>query len=111
MKERACVLSTWHIAATLAANYTLYFESPWPVVIAGAKAWASNDSSATLALAGGATITAAAIGDSANPAYLEPTSNQQVAADTLVTLTLDYDGAGGTASEDVGIILFGYIGD
>jgi len=109
MKER---LIQWNdfFSGTLSGNVTRYLEFPFPVAFYKAKSWATNDSSATLAL-GGATsfsIAAQAIGDSADPATLTPASTDVVEADAdeLITLTLDYDGASGTAGENVGVMLW-----
>lgn len=110
MNER---LITWNffIEGTLAANHLMYCECPFPWTLLGVKASAVNDSDATLAVGGGATITAAVIGDG-NPAYLEPDSPPNpIDADELVTLTLDYDGASGTAAQQVSIQVYGVVGD
>jgi len=109
MNER---LVTWSffIPGTTAANHLLYIESPFRWTLLGVKAASTNDSDATLAIGGGATIAAAVIGDG-NPAYLEPTNPAPVDADELVTLTLDYDGSGGTAADEVSIQVFGLVGD
>lgn len=104
-------------SGTLGANVTRYLEFPYPVTFLKAKAWATNDSSATLALSGANTlsIAAQAIGDSGNPATISPTAAEKAStageeADGLITLTLDYDGAGGTAAENVGVQLFFLVG-
>ena len=109
MKER---LIQWDdfFSGTLSGNVTRYIEFPFPVAFYKGKAWATNDSSATLALSGATALSVAAqaIGDSANPATITPASTDvvQVAADELITFTLDYDGASGTAGENVGVILW-----
>jgi hypothetical protein len=109
VKER---LIQWNdfFSGTLSGNVTRYIEFPFPAAFYKGKAWATNDSSATLAMSGATafSIAAQAIGDSANPATITPASTDvvQVAADELITVTLDYDGASGTAGENVGIILW-----
>ena len=117
MNERILMWNDF-FSGTLGANVTRYLEFPVPVKFVGAKAWASNDSSATLALSGANTmsIAAQAIGDSGDPAYIQPTAAEKAstaseAADGLITLTLDYDGASGTAAENVGVQLFFLYGD
>jgi hypothetical protein len=110
MNER---LVTWSffIPGTTTANSVLYVEAPFPWTLLGVKAASINDSDATLAASGGATITAAVIGDG-DPEYLEPDSPPDpVDKDTLVALTLDYDGSSGTAAQDVSITVFGLVGD
>jgi len=97
MRERQVVFN-WDVQGTLAADLTRTFSLPEPFIVTHAGGTAANDSSATLALSGGATIAAAAIGDSGAFLFAEPTSEQHVAALTVVTATLDYDGASGTAA-------------
>ena len=109
MQDRFFTLD-YFIAGTTAANHLIYCELPYPWALMGVKACAVNDSDATLAVGGGATIAAAVIGDG-DPAYLQPTTvPAQIAANTLVTLTLDYDGSGGTAAQQVSISVIGFIG-
>lgn len=111
MRERT-VLFTYHFHGTLAANATFYAELAVPWTLEDVKATASNDSDATLAASGGATITAAVIGDSGDPVTLTPdTTPDRVAADTLVTFALDYDGASGTAGQNVTVIVRGLLGE
>jgi len=104
-------------SGTLAANVTYYLEFPVPVTYLTGKAAASNDSSATVAMsgaAGGLSIAAKAIGDSGDPANLTPTAAEKAStcgnnANSLITVTLDFDGAAGTAAENVfGVLLFAY---
>ena len=108
MKERS-VLFNYFIPGTLTANHLIYCELPHPWVIDKIKAAAVNDSDATLAVGGGTTVSATAIGDG-DPAEID-CSKAQINADQLVTLTLDYDGASGTAAQQVSITVLGYIGD
>lgn len=117
MNERVILYNDF-FSGTLSGNVTRYLEFPWPATFVGAKAWATNDSSATLALAGASklSIAAQAIGDSGDPAYIEPTAAEKAStviepANSRITLTLDYDGAGGTAAENVGVMLFFLGGD
>jgi hypothetical protein len=101
------IVSTYvYIPGTTAANHVFIQEFPYPSTLLAVKACASNDSDAKLGVGGGATVTSAVIGDSADPATLTPTSIAQAAADTAYTFTLDYDGAGGTAAQNVSIQAF-----
>ena len=101
MNERLLVWN-FFIPGTTTANVTMYIECPYPWTLDKIKAASTNDSDATLAVSGGATITAAVIGDG-DPAELTPDSAPDpVDADTLVALTLDYDGSSGTAAENRG---------
>jgi hypothetical protein len=110
MNERRITVP-FNYGGTLSANQTFYLEFKYNWTLLGAHAVASNDSSATLAFAGGATIAATAIGDSGDPTYITPASKQMIAADTLVTGTLDYDGAGGTAAQNVTILVDILVGE
>ena len=119
MNERMIVLDTVY-DGTLAANKTLTDEFAFPVTLRWVKAYASNDSSATLVCADESSnniITAAVIGDSGDPAELTPNAAalaagyDQVAQDVRITFTLDYDGASGTAAADVHIIRAYLVGE
>ena len=108
MMERTIVLHYLY-DGTLAANKTHAYEFPFPTRLEAIKAWASNDSDATLAVAdpSDTMVTATTIGDSGDPKTINPDSAEvaQTDADTKVTLTLDFDGAGGTAAQNAQIIV------
>lgn len=110
MQERIFT-TNWFLAGTLAANYSINPEFPFPVRLVGIKAHASNDSDATLAVTG--IVTAAVIGDSGDPAYLEPDDVEvaQIAKDTVIPFVLDFDGAGGTAAQNVEIVAIWMAGE
>ena len=95
---------------TLTENKVWSYEFPFPVRLESIKAWASNDSDATLAVADPAVtiVTAGVIGDSGDPLTISPDDAEvaQTAANTKITLTLDFDGAGGTAADDVEVVAF-----
>lgn len=113
MNEKIVATSVF-IKGTTAGNHVFIQEFPFPATLIGVKACSSNDSDATLAVSGGSTVTAAVIGDTADPAYLEPTAataNIAAAADTAFTFTLNYDGASGTAADDVSIVAFYLLGE
>lgn len=99
--------------SALDAGETIPVELPYPWTLLGVKASAENDSSATIAVdvAGTSAISATAIGDSADPSYLEPSSPTAVDANEKVTLTLDFDGDGGTAATNVFGCVIGLVGD
>lgn len=112
MNERVITLHTY-ISGTLGGNHTIADEFPFPVRLLSVKASASNNSDATLAVAdedSATVITAAVIGDSADMAQLEPDSAaltagyDQLAQDKRMIFTLDYDGSGGTAAQNVNIL-------
>ena len=70
MHERL-ILFTYCFAGAQGADIPIYCELPFPWTFIGAKAAASNDSSATLAASGasaGTIFSATAIGDSGDPA-------------------------------------------
>ena len=108
MRERS-ILFSYFIPGTLTANHLIYCELSQPWVIDKIKASSVNDSDATLAVGGGATVAATVIGDG-DPAEIS-CSLTQIDADELVTLTLDYDGSSGTAAQQVSITVLGYIGE
>jgi hypothetical protein len=106
----------FHVPGTLSANLSIKFKVYRDLILQHVSAVASNDSDATLAIAAGsagttALLAAAVIGDSGTPvektvsnwATTNPTG--RLADGDIVALTLDYDGAGGTAANDVTIVL------
>ena len=111
MNDRLVVIP-FFIPGTTTANHLLYCELPFPWTLLGIKASAVNDSDATLQVsrAGSSIISATAIGDG-DPTYIEPTDPAPVDADELISMTLDYDGASGTAAEQVSLIVIGLVGD
>lgn len=110
MNERL-ITTNHNYGGTLAANQIATDEFPFQVTYLKTKAVAQNDSSATLALSGGVTVSATAIGDSGDPATITPSDDTRVAANTAITFTLDYDGASGTAAQNVNIINFYLTGE
>jgi hypothetical protein len=106
---------TFFVVGTLAADYTWDWEVPIDVTLHKVFASASNDSSATLKVGTSATaeayITEFAIGDSRTPVRKEAITDwngsvalsqyPHVADGTRILLTLDHDGDGGTASQNV----------
>jgi hypothetical protein len=108
------VQQSYHIPGTLAANITIYFTVPFDCQLVHVSAVASNDSDATLIL-GPSTDTdgyleSCTIGDSAVPVE-KGRSNfvggeyPHIADGTIFVATLDFDGAGGTAAQNVTLVL------
>lgn len=109
----------FHIPGTLAANVTITFTVPSDCQLVHVSAVSSNDSDATLMIGTSADtngyITAGVIGDSGTPVQKEAltdfdgalASNQfpHIVDGTIVVATLDFDGASGTAADDVTIVL------
>ena len=110
MNDRT-ILFSYCFPGTLNANKVMYLELPYPWTLLGVKCGASNATPATIVASGGATIASATIASSGDMNYRQPTTPQPIDANELVTLTLDYDGDGGTASADVNIVAVGLIGD
>ena len=110
---------SYHIPGTLSADINIRFTVPFDCQLVHVSSVASNDSDATLAVGSSADtdgyITAGVIGDSNTPVEKEALTdfagalavNQypHITDGTIVVLTLDYDGATGTAAQDVTIVL------
>jgi hypothetical protein len=102
------------IPGTLAANVVARFCLPFDCVLAHVSAVAANDSDATLKIGDAAdddkVLVAAAIGDSATPvektaanwATTNPTG--RYARGDVFLATLDFDGASGTAAQNVSLL-------
>jgi hypothetical protein len=104
----------YYIPGTLAANHVLEFTAPFDMQLIHAQAHQSNDGSATLKIGNSsdddAYLVESAIGDSNVPAEWERgnfvgAQFPHIADGTVVVLTLDYDGASGTAGQNVQILL------
>lgn len=106
---------TVHVPGTLAANLDIRLGVTRGCRLAAVSAVASNDSAATLAIGvaadTAAILAATAIGDSGAPALFGPAdwtaanpTGRLQAGDVLV-VTLDYDGDGGTAAQNVTVDL------
>ena len=106
---------SFHVPGTLTANITITWTAARNGRIKEISAVASNDSDATL-MAGDSGDTneylaAAVIGDSGTPVVFTranwATTNTTAAflADDVIVLTLDYDGAAGTAAQNVTIVV------
>ena len=111
----------FHIPGTLSADINIRFTVPSDCCLVHVSAVASNDSDATLALGTSADtdgwLAACVIGDSNTPvekgiadfdgALLSDAGSEPPRAvdGTIVVATLDYDGDGGTAAQNVTIVL------
>lgn len=104
----------WRIDGTLAANKTIAWKLPYPASLLAVSAGASNDSDATLKVGTSADddayLLAATIGDSGAPVLktLSDFVNKEyphIPAGTILLLTLDFDGASGTAAANVDLVL------
>ncbi len=110
MKERIFTAGYW--LGTPGASVVIHVEFPFPWVLLGIKATQSNAGAADLTAAGGVTIAATALGKSNDPAYIQPSVPTAVAADTVVTLTIDHNGAvNGTAGQGINFIVIGLVGE
>lgn len=110
---------SYHIPGTLAANVAIKFIAPFDCQLVHVSAVASNDSDATLIIGTSADdngyVTAGVIGDSGTPVEKEALTDfagalagsqfPHITDGTIVTLDLDYDGASGTAAQNVTIVL------
>ncbi len=104
-----------HIPGTLVANLTPVFAVPFDCTLVHVSAVASNNSDATLKV--GTPSDAAAylaefpIGDSQSPAvkasFKDFVGGQypRLRANSSLLMTLDYDGNGGTAAQNVSLAL------
>jgi hypothetical protein len=106
------------VAGTLGANVTITVMFPFPVTLSYIEAHASNDSDATVAVSGADTMSMAAqtIGDSGAGEIVTPTATEKAAtagekANSLITITIDYDGDGGTAADDLNVTVAFLTGD
>jgi hypothetical protein len=105
-----------HVPGALSANLSIVFQMPFAARILEVSAVGSNANDATLAVGAGsdgttATIAAFAIGDSGTPVVKGvadfATTNPQgkLANNDFLALTVDYDGAGGTAAQNLSILI------
>lgn len=111
----------FHVPGTLAADVNIRFTLPNRMALQHVSAVGSNANDAELSIGTSADpdgwLEAAVIGDSNVPVEFEvadfdgalltyPGAEPPAAADgTIVVLTLDHDGDGGTAADDVTIVL------
>jgi len=112
---------SYHIPGTLAANANIRFSAPFDMQLVHVSAVGSNANDATLTVGDSSDpdeyLTAFTIGDSNTPVVKDGDDfvdadgatharyYPHVAAGTVVVLTLDFDGDGGTAAADVTLVL------
>ena len=106
----------WNVdlAGTLSADDAWEFMMPVGAILYHVSAVASNDSDATLKIGNSsdddAYMVASTIGDSGTPAEKDrddfvDDQYPHIAAGTNVVITLDHDGASGTAAQNVQIVI------
>ena len=111
----------YHIPGTLAANVTIYFTAPFDCTLLHVSAVASNDSDATLIIGDSSDtdeyLQSTTIGDSGTPSefdgddFVDTSGNTharyypRIVDGTVVVITVDYDGDGGTAAQDLTVVL------
>lgn len=105
---------TYHIPGTLTADIAVKFTAPTNCTLLHVSAVASNDSDATLRLGTSSDddqyLLETAIGDSGVPAEFERSDFvdaqfARIEDGDVVAVTLDFDGATGTAAQDVSLVL------
>ena len=111
--------TAFHIPGTLSADLSIKWAAPFDCQLIHVQAVGSNANDATLKVGTSADddgyITAFAIGDSGTPVEKEALADfdgaladsqyPHITDGTIVNLTLDHDGASGTAAADVTIVL------
>lgn len=111
----------FHIPGTLSANIAIRYTAACNCTLLHVAAVASNDSDATLKIGDSSDddeyLTECTIGDSGTPVekdgddFVDTSGNThnryypRIADGTVVVITLDYDGDGGTAAQNVTIVL------
>lgn len=111
--------TAFHVPGTLTANLSIKWTAPFGCQLIHVSAVGSNDGDATLAI-GDSTdadgfVTAFAIGDSGTPVEKEALTDfdgalagsqyPHIDDGDIIALTVDYDGSGGTAADDLTIVL------
>jgi hypothetical protein len=111
----------FHVTGTLSANVNIRWTAPSDCTLVHVSAVASNDSDATIIIGDSSDtdeyLQSATIGDSNTPVefdgddFRDTDGNQQtryyprIADGTIVVITVDYDGATGTAAQDLTVVL------
>ena len=103
------------VPGTLTANVVYTFEAPFNFRFRTVSACSSNDSDATLMLGistdTNSILTAAVIGDSDVPVekrqadFASTNTTGAVSKGEIVVLTIDFDGASGTAADDLCVMM------
>ena len=111
----------FHITGALTDNAVITWTAPCDCQLVHVSACASNDSDATLTVGDSADpdeyLTSSVVGDSGTPAEYDGDDFVDTVGDThgkywprisdgtVVIVTVDYDGAEGTAAEDLTVVL------
>jgi hypothetical protein len=112
---------SYAVSGTLAANFVAKWTAPFDCTLLHVSAVASNNSDATIIVGDSSDtdeyLTSATIGDSGTPVefdggdFVDTDGNSwtryypRIADGTIVVLTVDYDGSGGTAAQDLCVVL------
>jgi hypothetical protein len=114
------VLVPFHVPGTLAANVSFIFRAPCDLTLKSVQAVGTNANNALITVGTTADtdgyLTSSDVGDSSVPAEyrrssftgaLVASSGQDVAVadDTVVQVTVDYDGSAGTAVQNLTVLL------
>ena len=118
---RGIFQQAYHITGTLSANVNIRFTAPCDCTLLHASAVASNDSDATIIIGDSSDtdeyLQSSTIGDSNTPVefdgddWYDTDGNQpgiyypHISDGTIVVITVDYDGASGTAANDLTLVL------
>lgn len=111
--------TAFHVPGTLSANLSLKWVAPFDCQLIHVQAVGSNANDATLKVGTSADddgyITAFAVGDSGTPVEKEALSDfdgaladgqyPHITDGTIINLAVDYDGASGTAAQDLTVVL------
>ena len=105
----------FHVTGTLAANVTFIFTAPFDFTIKSVQAVGTNANDGKITLGTTSTadayLTSSAIGDSSVPVQFSRSSfvgteYPHIAKDTVVQITVDFDGSSGTATQNLSVVLF-----
>jgi hypothetical protein len=109
------VTYAFHVPGTLSANISMKFTLPFDAQLVHVSAVGSNSNNGILDIGNSsdddAYVESMDIGDSGTPAVCSAESDfassvfPHIAAGTIVTIWLDFDGAGGTATHDFTLVL------
>jgi hypothetical protein len=103
-----------HTPGTLAANQNMRFQFPFDCQLVSVSAVGSNANNGIIDVGPSSDtdgyLDAKDIGDSNTPAVFGKadfvgTEFPHIVANTIICVTLDYDGAGGTAAQDFTVVL------
>ena len=112
---------SYHIPGTLAANVSIKYTAPCDCTLLHVSAVGSNANNGLLTIGDSSDddeyLTSSSIGDSGTPAefdgndFVDTSGNThtryypRISDGTVVVITLDYDGASGTATDDFTLVL------